>query len=154
MPKVAVFVLCDPLPQRLTEAASFVYEKFALVGENGEDLIFDRMDTSQIVSNIPGIRLCPVRADVKSNYAYYPVVFDGYKETRDEIHGKLAEHDIIARKYFYPLTNSFDCYKGQPGFDPDATPVAKYIADRVLTLPLYADLSEEDVDRICDVIQA
>ena len=104
------------------------------------------------LGNIPGIRLCPVQAGVKSNYAYYPVVFDGYKETRDEIHAKLAKYDIIARKYFYPLTNSFECYKGLPGFDPDTTPVAKYIADRVLTLPLYADLSKEDVDRICDVI--
>jgi len=104
------------------------------------------------LDNVPGIRLIPMQAGVKSNYAYFPVVFDGYKETRDEIHAKLARHDIIARKYFYPLTNSFDCYKDQPGFDPAATPVAKYIADRVLTLPLYADLTEEDVDRICDVI--
>lgn len=50
LPKVAVFVLCDSSPQRLTEAAAFVYEKFALIGENGEDLIFDRMDVSQIVN--------------------------------------------------------------------------------------------------------
>lgn len=104
------------------------------------------------LGNVSGIRLIPMQAGVKSNYAYFPVVFDGCKETRDEIHAKLARHDIIARKYFYPLTNSFDCYKDQPGFDPAATPVAKYIADRVLTLPLYADLTEEDVDRICDVI--
>lgn len=104
------------------------------------------------LGNVPGIRLCAAQTGVQSNYAYFPVVFDGYKENRDEIHAKLAAHDIIARKYFYPLTNSFDCYKGQPGFDPEATPVAKYIADRVLTLPLYADLREEDVDRICDVI--
>ena len=106
----------------------------------------------QRLGNIPGIKLSPVQADVKSNYAYFPVVFDGYKETRDQIHEKLGQHDIIARKYFYPLTNSFDCYQGLPGFDPNATPVAKYIAERVLTLPLYADLTEEDVDRICNVI--
>ena len=61
------------------------------------------------LGNLPGIRLCPVQGGVKSNYAYFPVVFDGYKETRDQIHGKLAEQGIIARKYFYPLTNSFDC---------------------------------------------
>ena len=104
------------------------------------------------LKDVAGIRLCQPQAGVVSNYAYFPVVFDGYKENRDQIHAKLAEHEIIARKYFYPLTNSFDCYKDQPGFDPDATPVANYIAQRVLTLPLYADLSVEDVDRICDVI--
>ena len=60
--------------------------------------------------------------------------------------------DIIARKYFYPLTSSFACYAGRPGFDPADTPVAAYMADRVLTLPLYADLSPADVDRICKII--
>ena len=106
----------------------------------------------QRLGNVEGIRLVDIQAGVVSNYAYFPVVFDGYKEDRDQVHHKLAEHEIIARKYFYPLTNSFDCYQNQPGFDPNATPVAQYIAKRVLTLPLYADLSVEDVDRICDVI--
>ena len=100
------------------------------------------------LGNVPGIRLCPLQAGVTSNYAYFPVVFEGFQETRDQIQEKLARQGITARKYFYPLTNSFDCYT----FDPEQTPVAKYLADRVLTLPLYADLSEEDADRICDVI--
>ena len=64
----------------------------------------------------------------------------------------LGKENIVARKYFYPLTNSFDCYKGQVGFDFNQTPIAKHIAERVLTLPLYADLSLEDVDRICNII--
>ena len=69
-----------------------------------------------------------------------------------EVFDRLAAHNIIARKYFYPITNSFDCYRGRPGFDPELTPVANYVGDRVLTLPLYADLAAEDVDRICDII--
>ena len=56
----------------------------------------------------------------------------------------------IGRKYFYPLTNSFECYKDK--FKVNETPVAKYISERVLTLPLYADLSLEEIDRICDII--
>ena len=104
------------------------------------------------LSGVDGIILCKEQQDVKSNYAYFPVVFDGYKYTRDEVFEMLGKENIVARKYFYPLTNSFDCYKGQEGFDPDATPVAQHIAERVLTMPLYADLSLEDVDRICDSI--
>jgi dTDP-4-amino-4,6-dideoxygalactose transaminase len=102
------------------------------------------------LSNIKGIKLCKPQIGVKSNYAYFPVVFDGYKLSRDEVFGKLKTKNIYARKYFYPLTNSFECYKGR--FDVGKTPVAKYIADRVLTLPLYADLALDDVDRICDII--
>ena len=57
------------------------------------------------LSGVPGIKLCAEQPDVKSNYAYFPAVFDGYKYSRDEIFDKLKEEDIIARKYFYPLTN-------------------------------------------------
>ena len=110
----------------------------------------ERYDT--LLGGVPGIKLNAKQPGVESNYAYYPVVFDGYKYSRDEVHARLAEENIIARKYFYPLTNSFDCYRGQPGYDPDATPVAKHMADRVLTLPLYADLALEDVDRICRIV--
>jgi len=104
------------------------------------------------LKDIAGIQLSKKQMDVESNYAYFPVVFDGYKMTRDEVFEKLKGNDIIARKYFYPLTNSFECYRGQ--YDVDKTPVAKYIAERVLTLPLYANLSLEDVDRICEIIKS
>ena len=99
-----------------------------------------------------GIKLCQLQKNVESNYAYFPVVFDGYKLSRDEIFEKLREQGIVARKYFYPLTNSFACYKNYPTAGEEKTPTAKYIADRVLTLPLYADLDIKDVNRICDII--
>ena len=104
------------------------------------------------LSDIPGIRLCKPQEGVKQNYAYFPVVFDGYKYNRDEIFDLLAENQIVARKYFYPLTNSFACYAGKPGFDVNDTPVAKHISDHVLCLPMYADLSAENIDRICTLI--
>jgi dTDP-4-amino-4,6-dideoxygalactose transaminase len=102
------------------------------------------------LNSVSGIRLCKPQTGVKSNYAYFPVVFDGYKLSRDKVFEKLRAENIYARKYFYPLTNSFECYKGR--FDVEKTPVANYIADRVLTLPLYADLAIDDVNRICDII--
>ena len=104
------------------------------------------------LSGVEGIRLAPVQEGVKPNHSYFPVVFDGYKHTRDQVFAMLMEQGIVARKYFYPLTNSFACYRDLPTAGEEKTPVAKHIADRVLTLPLYADLSLEDVDRICDII--
>ena len=104
------------------------------------------------LEGIEGIKLSKIQEGVESNYAYFPVVFDGYKYTRNEVFEKLAEVGIGARKYFYPLTNSFECYRNYPTAGTEKTPVAQHMALRVLTLPLYADLSLEDVDRICDVI--
>ena len=104
------------------------------------------------LEGVEGIKLSAIQKDVESNYAYFPVVFDGYKYTRNEVFEKLAEKGIGARKYFFPLTNSFECYRNYPTAGTEKTPVAQHMALRVLTLPLYADLSLEDVDRICDVI--
>ena len=104
------------------------------------------------LSGVDGIRLSKIQKDVESNYAYFPVVFDEYKYTRNEVFERLAEKNIGARKYFYPLTNSFACYRNYPTAGTDKTPIAQHIALRVLTLPLYADISLSDVDRICDLI--
>lgn len=104
------------------------------------------------LNGIEGIKLVKEQRDVESNYAYFPVVFDGYKYTRNEIFERLAEAGIGARKYFFPLTNGFECYRSYPTAGTEKTPIAQHVALRVLTLPLYADLALEEVDHICDVI--
>ena len=104
------------------------------------------------LENIAGLQLNVVQPDVEQNYAYFPVIVEPkvFGATRNEIMDALAEQGIMARKYFYPLTSSFECFHGQ--FDVDATPVARYVANRVMTLPLYADLPLEKVDEICQII--
>lgn len=104
------------------------------------------------LENVDGIKLNVVQPDVQSNYAYFPVVFDGYKYTRDEVFERLAKENIYARKYFYPLTNEFECYQDYPTADVRKTPIAKRISDNVLCLPMYADLTLDDVDIICRII--
>lgn len=102
------------------------------------------------LKNINGIKLIKKQKGVKSNYAYFPVVFDEYKKTRDKVISDLEKNEIIARKYFYPLTSNFAAYNNR--YNPEETPIAKNISERVLTLPLYPDLSLKDVDRICQII--
>jgi len=104
------------------------------------------------LNNIEGLQLPPIQKNVKSNFAYFPIVIHEreFGATRNEVFAALAENNIHARKYFYPLTNAFDAYHGK--FNPNATPVALHISKRVLTLPLYANLTLEDTKRICDII--
>ena len=105
------------------------------------------------LDGIDGIKLNALQKDVKTNYAYFPIIVDEGKfgHSRDEVAAELEKNNIYSRKYFYPLTNEFDCYKGM--FDISETPVAVEISKRVLTLPLYADLTKEQVDEICGVIK-
>jgi len=102
------------------------------------------------LSGIDGIKLSVIQDNVTQNFAYYPVVFDGYKYNRDEVQERLAAEGIYARKYFYPLTSSFEAFKGE--YDVNETPLALKMSANVLTLPLYPDLALDDVDRICKII--
>jgi len=104
------------------------------------------------LSNVSGITIWREQDNVTHNYSYFPVLFekDIFGKSRDEILSKLAQNGIIARKYFYPLTNKFECYEQLYGYLQ--TPMAEYISNNILTLPLYADLKLEEVDRICDII--
>lgn len=99
-----------------------------------------------------GIKVSKDQKDVTPNYAYYPVLIEPkeFGKTRDEVYELLKANEIYARKYFYPLTNTFACYKGK--FDAGNTPVAMDLSGKVLTLPLYADLRRDQIDRICDIV--
>lgn len=104
------------------------------------------------LDGVPGITPWKPQQGVTHNYAYFPVLFDKevFGKSRDEVAEKLGKENIFARKYFYPLTNSFECYKWR--FEIQPTPIAERAAEQVLTLPLYADLELDDVDRICEII--
>jgi len=101
---------------------------------------------------VKGLKLPLIADNVSSNYAYYPIVVEaGYGRTRDDLYEKLLTENIYSRKYFYPLVSEYQCYAGR--FDANQTPVALKISQSVLTLPMYADLTEQQVSRICQVIR-
>lgn len=102
------------------------------------------------LKHVKGIKLVEEQKGVRSNYSYFSILFDGFRKSRDDVYEVLKSHKIGARKYFYPLTFKFNCYKNM--FCNVNVPIAEYVADNILTLPLYADLEIEDVDRICDII--
>lgn len=102
---------------------------------------------------IAGLQLNPVQPEVRSNYAYFPVVIsqEAFGADRDAVCAALAEEGIHARKYFYPLTSCLACYQDQYDASHD-TPTALRISQQVLTLPLYAELAPDEVDRICNIV--
>ena len=105
------------------------------------------------LDGVNGIRLNMPNTDFVSNYAYFPIVVDPerYGATRDELQLRLKQENIYTRKYFYPITSAFDCYKDQ--YDPQLTPIAYEISHQVLTLPIYGDLQETELDLICNTIR-
>lgn len=104
------------------------------------------------LEQVPGIRLKVQQEGVKENYAYFPILIEKeiFGKSRDELYGALREQEIYSRKYFYPLTSDFDCYRER--FSSEETPVAKEIAEKILVLPLWAEMPLSIVDRICDIM--
>lgn len=80
------------------------------------------------------------------NYSYFPVVFSSEEACLDVI-SRLNEQHVFPRRYFYPSVNTFT--KLVP-YCP--MPVSEDIASRILCLPLYYTLSEEDIQRIIGII--
>ena len=104
------------------------------------------------LNGLCGIVLSPEQTGVVSNYAYMPVrvLPEELGYDRNAVMDALAGQEIFARKYFYPLTSAFPLV--QQNYPVQATPLAQKVSEEILCLPLYADLTAEQVDRICDVI--
>ena len=106
------------------------------------------------LKDVRGIRFFDDMAEVRLNYSYFPIFVDAeqYGMTRDELYEKMKAANIYGRRYFYPLITAFDPYKDYPSAAPDNLPVATKIADQVICLPMHHGLSEEEVERVINVI--
>ncbi|HPM06784.1 MAG TPA: DegT/DnrJ/EryC1/StrS family aminotransferase [Treponemataceae bacterium] len=108
-----------------------------------------------ILDAISGIRYISDMPGVEHNYAYFPVFIDKavFGKSRDELYFALQKKGIHGRRYFYPLITSFPMYKNLPSAHKDNLPVAYRLAEEVLCLPIYADLSLDEVERIVSAIK-
>ena len=107
----------------------------------------------EALADLPGITCLPHGAGVIPNGAYFPIlVGPAFPLRRDELYQKLRDAGIIARRYFYPLISDFPMYRTMPSADPANLPAASQIASQVLCLPIFPDLSAEQMERIVGVI--
>lgn len=100
--------------------------------------------------DVPGINFMEDMPGVRHNYSYFPIFIDAekYGITRDELYFKMKEHNVLGRRYFYPLISEFTTYRGLESARPDNLPVAHRIADSVICLPMYHSLELEHVERV------
>ena len=80
------------------------------------------------------------------NYSYFPVIFKS-EEALLKVESRLNDNHIFPRRYFYPSVNTFT---NLVPYVPMS--VSEDIARRILCLPLYYNLQEEDMQRIIDIV--
>lgn len=107
----------------------------------------------KLLANVRGITLMEKQACEVSNYSYFPIVVEpAYSLSRDELYERLKEHGIHGRRYFYPLISSMPMYRGLPSSDVGNVKNAHRIAQSIICLPMYPDLTDEQVQMIADLI--
>lgn len=105
------------------------------------------------LKNVQGIRYVHDGGEKVANYAYFPILVEAdYPVSRDDLYRKLREHNVYARRYFYPLISDFSMYRGLFSAQRENLPVAVDAGSKVLCLPIYPDLADEDVNRIVNLI--
>lgn len=86
-----------------------------------------------------------IRENTQWNYSYFPVIFNSEEELL-KVQQKLNEAEIFPRRYFYPSLNRIDFVNGEE------MPISESIASRILCLPLYVGLTEEELQLIVNLI--
>lgn len=81
-----------------------------------------------------------------ANYSYYPLVLES-EDLLLRIKSVLDCNEIFSRRYFYPSLAS-----NLPYLQPKDFAVTDEVSKRVLCLPLFYDLTLEEVDLICRII--
>lgn len=108
----------------------------------------------EALKTVPGLRFFDDMPGVRHNYSYFPIFINAeeYGKTRDQLYFEMKEANVFGRRYFYPLISSFSTYCGLPSAAPENLPVATKVANEVICLPMHHELSDEDIERVLEII--
>lgn len=95
-------------------------------------------------SNIKHLK---IREGTEWNYHYFPIIFPT-ECLLLEVMNKLIEHGFIPRRYFYPSLNLMEYVISTP------CAISEEISNRILCLPLSSEISQNEVERICEVVNS
>lgn len=106
------------------------------------------------LKDVDGITFMSDVEDIRHNYSYFPIFVDAekYGITRDELYEKMKENGVLGRRYFYPLISTFSTYRGLPSATKENLPNAHQMAESVICLPIYAGLTDSEIEIIVNLI--
>ena len=108
----------------------------------------------EALRDVEGITFFDDMPGVRHNYSYFPIFIDEkvFGMSRDALYAKMRAANVLGRRYFYPLISEFSTYRGLESARPENLPNAHKMANSVLCLPMHHGLSEDDIQRILDLI--
>ena len=132
---------------------SEVHAAMGLVNLNHMDNIMSRRREQvelykSLLSNTE-LRFQQIEKLAVDNSAYCAILTRN-ESTTIRVQEKLRENRIGSRRYFNPSLNKLDYTRGAA----QSCPISEDVADRVLCLPVYHDLSDDDIKRVSEIIKS
>ena len=113
------------------------------------EILEDREDKyklyRRLLSENPSIRFQKLKHG-NNNYSYFPIILDS-EEAVLSILNTCSKYDIFPRRYFYPSVNTFSKIVKY-----SECPISENISKRIICLPLYYDLDNEIIVKICRLL--
>ncbi len=104
--------------------------------------------------SLKGITVPMLSEHSNSNYSYFPVLIEPeFRLSRDELYFELKQNNILSRRYFYPLISNMPMYRGFESASIENLPLSNIISEKVLCLPIFNELNENDFSRIINIIR-
>lgn len=164
----AVFTKDPNLLKRMSQMRNFGHSnanEFEEVGINGKNSEFhaamglvnlqyikEIIDKRKLIYSWYQIVLNPLRVSTPKllnaeghNYSYYPILFESETALLKAM-AAMEDNNVFTRRYFYPALSSLH-YVGVFNL-----PIVEDIAKKVLCLPVYHQLSREEVDFIARIL--
>ena len=106
-------------------------------------------------SGIKDINVFDYKEDVRPNFSYFPIFIAAKSTTRTQgVLEKMAESNIHCRRYFHPLISNFPYFRNQLNVASPSTPNALSVSNEVLCMPIYSDMTDEEINKICSTLKA
>jgi dTDP-4-amino-4,6-dideoxygalactose transaminase len=126
--------------------------------KHADDAIKRRMNIDAIyreaLAGVKGLRIFEYTPGATCNGSYFPIFVDReFPISRDALYFALRDKRVFGRRYFYPLISSFPMYRGLASALSENLPVAETIAQQVLCLPIYPDLTSSEQQRVIQEIR-
>jgi dTDP-4-amino-4,6-dideoxygalactose transaminase len=148
----------DPECAGLNARMSEFHAALALRGLEGLDTRVDhrnevRLHYEERLREIPGLSFQKTSPGNRSSCKDFQILVDedAFGRPRDWLFDALRQENIEVRRYFWPPVHRQKLYRAI--WDGRPLPVTDQISDRVVSLPIYSSLREDDVAKVCDAIE-
>jgi dTDP-4-amino-4,6-dideoxygalactose transaminase len=107
---------------------------------------------SRLLSNIEGVSSPYIASYARHIFNYYTIRIDSNKVERDKLRQHLSAKGV-ATAIYYPLSLHLQQVYKPLGYKPGDLPISEKAQEEVISLPIYAELSEEQVEKITEAIR-